>query len=371
MPPTAAPLLQALHQEAQARLTPAGLLLTYGDVPGEYRAARESVALFDTTERGLVQVRGADAQEFLHRLLANRVRGLLPGQGNFNLLLNAKGKVLFGFDLWMTEAGFELATAPGQAAGLMRALDMYLFADKVQLADKSAESGALALVGPKAAELVRALTGGELPADQWVRSATWRGGPLTLRRGSQAGSPALIVDAGRAQAAELWRALLQLGARPAGRVAEDCLRVEAAQAQHGLDIDDNVYPQEARLESAFALDKGCYIGQEVVAKIDTYGGLNKRLVLVSIDHDDPLPRGTRLLGHDEERGERELGLVTSWAYSFELDRGLAIAYVKRRHQSPGTSFSLQAPSGEALPGRATLLRPPVRPDGLPVSGEFE
>jgi folate-binding protein YgfZ len=371
MPPTLAPLLATLHQQAQARVTPDGLLLTYGDVPGEYRAGREGAALFDTTDRGLLAVRGTDAQEFLHRLLANRVRGFEPGQGNANLLLNAKGKVLFGFDLWMDAAGFLLATPPGQASGLLRALDMYLFADKVELKDLSDQSAALTLVGPKAAELVRALTGSELQANVWSQTCAFAGGPLTLRRGSHAGSHALIVDAGRELAADLWKSLVSLGARPAGRVAEDCLRVEAGQAQHGLDVDDNVYPQEARLERAFALDKGCYIGQEVVAKIDTYGGLNKRLVLVAIDHDDPLPRGTRLMGRDEERGERELGVLTSWAYSFVLDRGLAIAYVKRRHQAPGTAFCLHSPAGELLPGQATIVPLPVRPDGLPVSGEFE
>ena len=81
-----------------------------------------------------------------------------------------------------------------------------------------------------------------------------------------------------------------------------------------------MYPQEARLESAFSLDKGCYIGQEVVAKIDTYGGLNKRLVALKVSHDDPVARGTRLFRLDE--GEwRDLGVVTSWAYSFVLDTG--------------------------------------------------
>ena len=74
-----------------------------------------------------------------------------------------------------------------------------------------------------------------------------------------------------------------------------------------------------------------------MAKIDTYGGLNKRLVALRISHDDPVARGTRLFRDDE--GEwRDLGVVTSWAYSFVLDTGLVLAYVKRRHQAPGTVF---------------------------------
>ena len=157
------------------------------------------------------------------------------------------------------------------------------------------------------------------------------------------------LDAGPEHAEALWRALIAAGAQPAGLVVHDSLRVEAGMAEHGVDVDENVYPQEARLEPAFSLDKGCYIGQEVVAKIDTYGGLNKRMVGLRVSHDDPVPRGTPLLR--EDGGEwRELGLLTSWAYSFVLDTGLALGYVKRRHQEPGTTFRL----GEG-PGEATLL----------------
>jgi glycine cleavage system aminomethyltransferase T len=91
-----------------------------------------------------------------------------------------------------------------------------------------------------------------------------------------------------------------------------------------------------------------------VAKIDTYGGLNKRLVALRVSHDDPVPRGTALWR--EEGGEwRELGLVTSWAYSFVLDTGLVLAYVKRRHQAPGTTFRLGAG-----PATASVVELPLR-----------
>jgi folate-binding protein YgfZ len=132
----------------------------------------------------------------------------------------------------------------------------------------------------------------------------------------------------------------------------DMRRVERGRALLGVDVDENVYPQEAGLEAAFALDKGCYIGQEVVAKIDTYGGLNKRLTTLRVDHSDPVPRGTTLWRvHEGER--RELGLVTSWAYSFALDTGLALAYVKRHNQAPGTAFELEGG------GKGTIVEPPL------------
>jgi folate-binding protein YgfZ len=159
--------------------------------------------------------------------------------------------------------------------------------------------------------------------------------------------------------------LVEAGARPAGIIARDILRVEAGQAVYGEDIDESVYPQEARLENAFSLTKGCFIGQEVVAKIDTYGGLNKRLVGLKISHDDPIVPGTRLL-RTEDGEQRDLGVITSWAYSFVLDTGLALGYVKRRHQKPGTRFQV----GESG-ATAEIVPIPVRSGAVPVTGEFE
>jgi folate-binding protein YgfZ len=128
----------------------------------------------------------------------------------------------------------------------------------------------------------------------------------------------------------------------------------------GVDIDDTIYPQEARLESAFSLDKGCYIGQEVVAKIDTYGGLNKRLMLLHVEHDNPIAPGTRLERFDEKRNTwRDLGVVTSWGYSFAIDGGCVLAYVKRRHQDEGTEFRLgEAPEGEDTRPKAHIVSLP-------------
>jgi folate-binding protein YgfZ len=328
--------------------------LAFGAVPAEYAAARAGCALFDCSDRGRVTVHGKDAADFLHRLLANHVKTLGVGGGNANLLLTPKGKVLFPFELARHAEHFELSTPPGQAPRLLAALERYHFSEDVRLADTSAGHAPLELVGPAADALVARLAGTtlELERHAW-RALPWRGAELVL---VALGSGAWRLDCGPERLIELWDALLAGGATACGLVVRDSLRVEAGLALAGLDVDENVYPQEAGLEHAFALDKGCYVGQEVVAKIDTYGGLNKRLLTLRIDHSDPVRRGTRLLrAEDGER--RELGLVTSWAYSFALDTGLALAYVKRQHQAPGTAFELEGG------GHATVVPPPLAPAG--------
>jgi len=313
--------------------------LTFGDVPAEYRAGIEGSCLFEAVDRERLIVSGGDALGFLHRLLANDVRSLAIGEGNRNLLLSAKGKVLFDFELARFEERLELSTPPGQGQKLAAALDMYLFSEDVKIEEASQEHRPLELGGPGALETIgRLFPGFEATPAHAPREVLWNASSVHVTQLPVAGAPGFRLDAG-AEAAALWTALVGSGALPAGLVARDMLRVERGAALFGVDVDENIYPQEARLGDAFSLEKGCYIGQEVVAKIETYGGLNKRLEALAVDGDEPIPRGTKLL-LGEANDVRELGLVTTWAYSFVLDSGCVLAYVKRKHQTPGTRFVL-------------------------------
>jgi len=362
------PLLHE-HELAGARLQ-AGAphrVLTYGDVQAEYRAAQEGAALFDETDRGRLDVSGPEAGAFLQRLLANDVRAVAVGTGQRNLLLDAKGKILFDFELYRVEdARFVLSVPPGRAAALRAALERYQFSEKLDFADQSATYAPLTLIGPRSDALLKQVLGCDAPDAEYHWSVgNFGGAPLIAARTRFAGSRAIRLVATPEQAPPLWSALRSAGAAASGIVVRDILRVEAGVALWGEDVDEGVYPQEARWEDAFSLTKGCYIGQEVVAKIDTYGGLNKRLVVLKVSHDDPVARGTRLLREDQ--GEwRDLGVVTSWAYSFVLDTGAVLAYVKRRHQAVGTEFRL----GDG-PASASIVKHPLRSNALPASGEFE
>ncbi len=361
-------ILTELHRAAGAAFVPGAPsdVLFFRDVPDEYRAASDGAALLDRTDRGLVVARGVDAQNFLHRLLANEVRKLAPGRGNRNLLLDAKGKLKFQFDLAVAANSIELSTEPGRAKALADALEHYHFAEKVTFADESERHAPIGLVGVRAIAIAKRVLGEfAVPELGDFVELAFGSGSVRATRTELAGSDGLLLDGGPKLASELWSRAVLEGATPCGRVVYDSLRVEAGAIDPELDVDDNVYPQEARLERAFSLDKGCYIGQEVVAKIDTYGGLNKRLVALKVSSDDPVARGSRL--SREDQGERrELGIVTSWAYSFVLDGGVVLAYVKRRHQKVGTSFQI----GDG-PLSATIVALPIRANAAPVTGEFE
>lgn len=336
----------AARPEAPASATP----LFFAPPPAEYAAARAGAALLDESDRERLLVRGKDALDFLHRLLANHVKRLTVGTGNRNALLTPKGKVQFLFECLRQEDGFALELPPGTARPLAETLERFHFSEAVTFEDRSASAAPLVLAGPAArAQLERVLGPLELPPPLALGRASFAGRPLALL---VLGPTRFRLDAGPEGVVALWDALVAAGATPCGLVVRDSLRVEAGEALFGVDVDEQVYPQEANLAEAFALDKGCYIGQEVVAKIDTYGGLNKRLCTLQVEPSDPVARGTKLY-RVEEGERRELGLVTSWAYSFAHDAGLVLAYVKRRHQDPGTEFELG--EGQA---RARLLPAP-------------
>ncbi len=345
--------LRELHESAGARLRPleaGGDVVTYGDVPAEYAAgARAGALLLDRTTRGLLSIAGSDATDFLHRILANEIKTLEPGQGNRNMLLTGKGKVIQLFDLASLGEGYLLSTDPGQAESLREALDMFLFAEDIQLSDESASHAPLELVGPDAAKVLAATFpdfdseiqtehAGQFVPFHWGESeeaAMTRITPLPV-----AGRPGWRIETEPDHVATLWQLLQDQGATPGGLVAFDSLRAESVAGVFGQEITGDVYPQEARLEDAFSLSKGCYIGQEVVAKIDTYGGLNKRLFRLRVSHDDPVAPGTRLMRSIDGGEPRDLGVVTTWAYSFEADGGVVLGYVKRKHQEAGTEFML-------------------------------
>ncbi len=370
--PHASALLDLLRDRPAARIAgpqEAPFLLAAGPVPDEYAAAREGCAIFDQSASETLVASGAEAAAFLHRLLANDVKAQPEGERRENLLLSAKGKVRFQLALERRGDELRLAVATGQGKALRDALEMYHFSESVAFATDEC-CARLELCGPRAVEVLRCagLVAPEAGSRRVVAGAISARGsapiPCHLADALVAGSRGFVLELPRAACAQALPVLESAGALLAGRAARDILRVEGCHAEAPFDVDEGVYPQEARLERAFALDKGCYIGQEVVAKIDTYGGLNKRLVPLRISHDEPLPRGTKLL--KEEDGElRELGVVTSWSYSFVLDTGLALAFVKRRHQAPGGKFALEG-GGEAM-----VVEAPVRPDAVKPGGEFE
>jgi folate-binding protein YgfZ len=320
----------------------------FGDEAVEYRNARDQTALFDVSHRGQVEVKGADAAKFLHNLCTNDVMGLAPGYGCEAFLPNAQAKIVAqvliyhtrssdGTDTWSLDAG------PGMGLKVYQHLDRYLISEQVELADRTAEHVQLHLAGAEASAILKKIVGADLPELQRLQHTSRDigiAGPCSIRRNDVLGLRGYDVVCPRVQAETLWKALTDAGARPAGLRAFHTLRIEAGMPIYGFDIDESNLPQEVgRTEDAISFTKGCYIGQETIARIRTYGHVNRSLVGLKIAGGIPATRGARLL-----RDGKEVGQVTSSVVSPRLGRVIALGYVRRGSEQAGTA--LEVATGE-------------------------
>jgi glycine cleavage system T protein len=338
----------------------------FGNVAGEYQNARQDTALFDVSHHGKVELTGPDARSFLHNLCTNEVVKLPAGAGCEAFLTSAQAKIIayvLIFPVVSTE-GTEtlwLDVGPGMGERVVKHLDRYRISEQVELADRTPEFAQIHLAGPRAAEILEQAAGSKLPelAALHHTSQAVAGVPCQVRRHDPLGVPGYDLLCPREQAEQLWQALVAAGARPAGRRAYHILRIEAGTPIYGVDVDETNLPQEVgRAEQTVSFTKGCYIGQETVARIRTYGHVNRSLVGLKASGSEALPQGTLLF-----REGKEVGSITSSVLSPGLGTVLALAYVRRGSQEPGTILQVGT---EGERGTAEVVSLPFAAPGSAV-----
>jgi len=302
----------------------------------EHRTLTEACGLVDRAGRGRLALTGADRRTFLHGQVTNDIEVLEPGRGCYAALLTHKGKMLT--DLRVLELGDEMLLSC-ERAGLQELFNMirrYKLGSDVELHKRTLEMGELSLIGPDARRVAGA--GGLGTYEHDNARAEIGGRPVVLA------TTDLGVDVFCAaeHTEDVRGALVAAGAAEVSEAAAEVLRIEHGRPRYGLDLDDSVIPQEAGLnERAVSFTKGCYVGQETVARLFYRGKPNRHLRGLRLSA--PVEPGTPL-----QRGEREVGRVTSVAVSPSHGPiGLAIV---RREAAPGDP--LQA--GEATATVAEL-----------------
>jgi folate-binding protein YgfZ len=347
--------LHDLHVAAGAKLdAPCGweLPLDYGDGAAEYAAVRHAVGLFDRGHWGVLEVTGRDRATFLHAMLTNDVKSLSPGQGCEAALLDTHGKVQAFVSLWVLEDRILVLTPPGLAAKTLEDLDKYLFSEKAYFRDATGELFFLVLAGPAAPALASRLTGVPAPESRWSHvDGSLDGVAVRVVRGSgETGEPEVWISGAAGDAPRVWNAALAAGARPVGVTAFESLRIETGTPLFGHDADETVLLPEIPFADRVSYTKGCYIGQEVVVRIRDRGHVNRMLRGLSLDGREVPPGGALVFD-----GDAEIGSVTSAAWSFGLDRPLALALVHRKHAAPGTGLDVATRDGVRAPARVSDL----------------
>jgi folate-binding protein YgfZ len=292
----------------------------------EYRALTEGCGLVDRSERGKLALTGSGAKEFLAGQVTNDTEALVPGEGCYAAFLTPKGKMLG--DLRILDRGEELLLDTERVA-LQALFDMirrFKIGYDVQLRKRTVERGLLSLLGPDASRIANAEG---LPAVEHANTAIEIEGVAAVLAHTDTGVD-LICSA--ADTEKLARTLRDRGAAPVSEDAAEIIRVEHGRPRYGVDLDETVIPQEAGLnERAVSFTKGCYVGQETVARLYYKGKPNRHL------------RGLRLTapaepGAELRLGERTVGHLTSAVLS-PANGPIGLALV-RREAEPGASVSV-------------------------------
>jgi glycine cleavage system T protein (aminomethyltransferase) len=322
--------LHDVHERLGARFIEAdGLLVPrdYGDPAAEHEAVRERAGLIDRSERGKIEVTGRDRATFLHGLVSNDVKGLVPGQGSETALLDVHGKVTALLVIHCLADRLVLETERQLAGSLSVAIDRYLFSERAELEDVTSAWGILTVAGPGARKVVELAVGAAVPdLARWQHvAAHWEGMEIRFVRMEETGEEGYDLWIPAAELGRLWERLREAGARPVGREAWNVLRVEAGVVRYGVDVDASTLLLEAPLPGAYSLSKGCYLGH-----------VNRKIVGFRFADVRVPPAGAPILVEG-----KEVGRVTSAVLSPALGVALALGFLRREHHEPGTRVQVR------------------------------
>ena len=306
----------------------------------EYQAAAKDIAVHDISYMGRLHATGADVLDLLNRLSTNKVDELAPGQGAPTILTTDAGRILDLIQVVNMGGHILMITSPEVQQAVIDWLDRYTIMEELEVEDQTGNGTLLHLVGPNGRAWLEE-NGGVALADL---------APYGVVSGEIAGMTVQVIDRplGSVQgfavliAAEdspaIWDHLLVSGVTPMGADAYETLRVENGVPAHGSEMGEPYNPLEAGLIGSIDFAKGCYIGQEVIARLDTYQKVQKHLMTLRFSPDATPSAGTGLVVDG-----RVIGRVTSLS-SVPQDGVInGLGYVRKAFASEGTKLEIEAP----------------------------
>lgn len=297
----------------------------------QYEAAKSATVVFDTSHYGLIRMVGKDALDLLHRLSTQDLAPLRPGEGAETILTTEKGRILDTVLLLRRADDLMLQVSPTNQARVLTWLNKYTIMEDSAATDVTDEHGQLLVLGAEASTMISKLIPSvtHLPLYHHVDAEVAGASVVVSRTRAPVGDGFHLV----AHAGDLGpvRAVIaRAGVTPIEASAFDVLRIEAGQPEFGSELDERFNPHEANLARHISYTKGCYIGQEVIARLDTYDKVQRHLRGLRVQGDASVTPGSQLL-----RDGKEVGLVTSVATSPAFGQ-IALAYVRRACAETGT-----------------------------------
>ena len=347
--------LHDYHCELKARFSQVNgmeVVADYGNFSAEYDAIHNHAAILDMSFRGRFCLTGNDRKRFLNGQVTNDVLKLNPGQGCYAMVVNQKARVVGDAFIHCLDGELLLDCEPGTEENIIQRLEQFIIADDVQVVRVAHLYGLLTIQGPKAGEVVMstlslpALPGGDFSSISCQHPAC---GELYCMRTPRLGKPGLDIFVPLGSLEATMNALVEraraYGGGPAGWLAFETARVEAGIPRHCADMDQsNLAPEADVFERAISYSKGCYIGQEIIARIRAHGHLNRKLNGLRLEGPPDLlpPKGAKLVC-----GGKEAGYITSAVFSPTLNQNIALGYVRREFEIPDQELTVELPAGTA------------------------
>lgn len=305
----------------------------------ECAAVHNTVGLMDLSHRGKIVMTGPDRVRFLNGQVTNDVKRLSPGQGAYACILNHKGALLGDLKVYALPESLLLDTAELCTEKLLHHLMRFAISDDVEITDQTENSLHLGVHGPRSIELLKKFVQEDVALLSEYDHREVCNGTIRVVRQNYTGEIGFDLFAERKNADGLWKKIGEagepLGLRVVGAQAANILRIEAGVASYGIDMTEDHLPLEANLMSAISTDKGCYVGQEVVARIIYRGHVNRILSGLRVNDTTVPSRGEELF-----KDEKSVGEITSAVFSPTLRQVIALGYVLPLHSQPGTQFHL-------------------------------
>lgn len=346
-----------MNQQAGIGRHSANIPSDYGNPLKEYDALESAAGLIPLPESSVLSIRGKNAEQFLNGLVSNDLKSLEAGQGTLAAFLDVAGKVQALTRIYKartqdsTEFLIELESI--NADKIYRNLSRFVLAGDFFVDDFSTSLSGISIQGPKSADVLAEMSGEEAPSHNYGHKLVTIGNAqVRIARHARCSSLGFDVFMPSDQVDSVWD---KLGAMPIGRTVFEVSRIENGIPKEPEDITPENILNETGLEAAVSYTKGCYLGQEIVARIHWRGQPARRLSGLTIETNDQaeLPAsGTALFTAED----RKAGQITSVARSFALNRTIALGYVHKYHITPGTKLALK--DGDQTIGAAEVVTLP-------------
>lgn len=317
-------------------------MMTETKASTEYSAVRDGGAgVIDLSARGRLLVSGSEAMMFVNGLITNDMKTLAVNSWMPAVFPNVQGRLLAAVRIIHRDGGFLIDTESATFETVTKLLERFTLAGDFRLTDLTSQTAMLSIQGQKAAEIMRQTfgeTAASVERQEMFTAQLGNDSNVSIIRVTHTAEDGfdLLVDANEAR--NLVESLTKAGAHPVGPDALEALRIEAGIPRYGIDMDETNVVTETNLDDAVSFTKGCYLGQEIIARIKYRGHVAKKLTGLIFENNVVLKNAAKIFSSDD----KEIGRVTSVTFSPRLNRTVALGYVKYDYLAPGTPVNVSA-----------------------------